>query len=338
MKLLTITVPCYNSQSYMRKCIESLLPGGEIVEILIVDDGSSDKTGEIADEYAERYPSIVRAIHQDNAGHGGAVNTGIRNASGKYFKVVDSDDWVDLESYMKILDAIRRFAEDGSEVDLIVSNFVYEKQGNIVNMSMRYRNALPEEKIITWDEVRRFRKGQYMLMHSVIFRMEVLKGSGLILPEHTFYVDNLFVYVPMQHVRTLFYIDTDFYRYFIGRDDQSVNEAVMIRRIDQQIKVNRLMFEQVDLEKVTDIRKKRYMLKYLEIVTIVTSIMIIRSGTEENLRKKRELWQFIKTRNKRIYGHFRRGFLGATVNLPGRFGRIVSIAVYKVSRKVVGFN
>lgn len=338
MKLLSIAVPCYNSQDYMRNCIESLLPGGELVEILIVDDGSSDQTGIIADEYAERFPSIVRAIHQENAGHGGAVNTGMRNATGRYFKVVDSDDWVDLDSYMRILKAIRIFVEEESPVDLVVSNFVYEKQGNIINMAMRYRNALPEEQIITWDEVKRFRKGQYMLMHSVIFRMDVLKESGLKLPEHTFYVDNLFVYVPMQYVKTLYYIDADFYRYFIGRDDQSVNEAVMIRRIDQQIKVNRLMFEQVDLEKVDNVRKRRYMLNYLEIVTIVTSIMLIRSGTIENLKKKRELWQFIKTKNKNIYSHFLRGFLGVTVNLPGRFGRIVSIAVYKVSRKVVGFN
>lgn len=338
MKLLSIAVPCYNSQEYMRNCIESLLPGGELVEILIIDDGSSDDTGLIADEYAERFPEIVRAIHQKNAGHGGAVNTGIKNAVGRYFKVVDSDDWVDLDSYKRILETISRMVEQGSDVDLFVSNFVYEKQGNTVNMAMRYRNALPEERIITWDDVKRFRKGQYMLMHSVIFRMDVLKESGLVLPEHTFYVDNLFVYVPMQNVKTLYYIDVDFYRYFIGRADQSVNEAVMIRRIDQQIKVNRLMFDQVDLDRVTNVRQRRYMLNYLEIVTIVTSIMLIRSGTEENLRKKRDLWQFIKTRNSRIYSHFRRGFLGATVNLPGRFGRIVSIAVYKVSRKVVGFN
>ena len=76
MKLLTITVPCYNSENYMKKCVDSLLEGGENVEILIVDDGSSDKTAQIADEYAEKFPTIVRAIHQENGGHGEAVNTG----------------------------------------------------------------------------------------------------------------------------------------------------------------------------------------------------------------------------------------------------------------------
>lgn len=104
MKLLTFAIPCYNSQDYMEHCIDSILPGGEDIEILIIDDGSKDRTAEIADDYERRYPGIVRAIHQENGGHGEAVNAGIRNATGLYFKVVDSDDWVDADAYKKILE------------------------------------------------------------------------------------------------------------------------------------------------------------------------------------------------------------------------------------------
>lgn len=110
MKLLSIAIPCYNSQDYMEHCIETLLPGGEDVEIIIVDDGSKDRTAEIADSYAEKYPTIVKAIHQENGGHGEAVNTGIKNATGLYFKVVDSDDWVDPEAYAKILATLRELS------------------------------------------------------------------------------------------------------------------------------------------------------------------------------------------------------------------------------------
>ena len=103
MKLLSIAIPCYNSENYMRKCVESLLVGGEDVEIIIVDDGSvKDRTAEIADEYAEKYPGIVKAVHQENGGHGAAVNAGIENATGLYFKVVDSDDWVKEEDTYQI--------------------------------------------------------------------------------------------------------------------------------------------------------------------------------------------------------------------------------------------
>ena len=111
MKLLSFAIPCYNSKDYMEHCIESILPGGDDVEIIIVDDGSKDETAAIADRYAAEYPDIVKAVHQENGGHGEAVNTGLKNATGKYFKVVDSDDWVDLESYKKILDKLREYTD-----------------------------------------------------------------------------------------------------------------------------------------------------------------------------------------------------------------------------------
>ena len=110
MKLLSIAIPCYNSQDYMERCINSLLPGGDDVEILIVDDGSHDLTSEIADAYERRHPHIVKAIHQENGGHGAAVNAGLAQASGLYFKVVDSDDWVDAQAYEKILATLREIA------------------------------------------------------------------------------------------------------------------------------------------------------------------------------------------------------------------------------------
>ena len=127
MKLLSIAIPSYNSQDYMEHCIDTLLIGGEDVEILIVDDGSKDRTAEIADAYAEKYPTIVKAIHQENGGHGEAVNAGIRNASGLYFKVVDSDDWVDEEAYQKILSTLRELSGGRQNLDMLISNFVYEK-------------------------------------------------------------------------------------------------------------------------------------------------------------------------------------------------------------------
>lgn len=338
MKILSVVIPCYNSQEYMRHCIETLLPGGDDVEILIVDDGSGDDTAGIADEYQAKYPSAVKAIHQENGGHGSAVNAGIQNASGVYFKVVDSDDWVDAEAYAKILKTLKEFVNNESAVDLLVSNFVYEKAGAKHKKVMRYGNVLKEGKMLSWNDVGRFRKGQYILMHSVIYRLQMLRDCGLELPKHTFYVDNLFVYNPLPYVKTLYYLNVDFYRYFIGREDQSVHEDVMIRRIDQQIRVNKLMMEQVRLEEVENTRLRRYLFNYLEIVTMISSFLLIRSGTPEHLQKKQDLWEYIKVQNPWLYRKLRRGIMGQVIHLPGKAGRDIAVSAYKVSQKVVGFN
>lgn len=337
MKLLTFAIPCYNSENYMRHCIDSLLPGGEDIEIIIVDDGSTkDRTAEIADEYEKKYPGIVRAIHQENGGHGEAVNCGLRNATGLYFKVVDSDDWVDQEAYMKILQKLRELAGGDKTLDMFISNYVYEKEGAKHKKVMRY-TALPKDQLMTWKDTK-FHKGQYILMHSVIYRTQLLRECGLELPKHTFYVDNIYVYEPLPSVKYMYYMDVDFYRYFIGRDDQSVNEKVMIGRIDQQIKVNKIMIDAFDIWKIKNRKLQKYMFNYLEIITVISTVMLIKSGTEENLEKKRELWSYIKEKDIRLFHHLRRGIMGNTMNLPGKGGRKISIAAYKISQKVVGFN
>ena len=337
MKLLTFAIPCYNSESYMENCIKSLLPGGEDVEILVIDDGSKDRTAEIADAYERDYPGIVRAIHQENGGHGEAVNAGIRNATGLFFKVVDSDDWVDQEAYQKILDKLRELAGGEHTLDMFIANYVYEKEGAKHKKVMRY-SALPKDTVFSWNDVGHFRKGQYILMHSVIYRTKLLRECGLELPKHTFYVDNIYVYTPLPSVRNIYYMDVDFYRYYIGREDQSVNEKVMISRIDQQIRVNKIMVDEFDLWKIPNRKLRRYMFNYLEIITVISTIMLIRSGTAENLEKKRELWSYIKEHDLRLFHHLRAGIMGNAMNLPGRGGRKISVAAYKLSQKVVGFN
>ena len=337
MKLLTFAIPCYNSHDYMEHCIESILPGGEDVEILIIDDGSKDRTAEIADAYAEKYPTIVRAIHQKNGGHGEAVNAGIRNATGLYFKVVDSDDWVDADAYKKILDKLRELAGGSVSLDMLLANYVYEKEGAKHKRVMR-QTGFPKNQIFTWSDVRHFHKGHYILMHSVIYRTKLLRECGLELPKHTFYVDNIYVYKPLPYVRTIYYMGVDFYRYYIGREDQSVNEKVMISRIDQQIRVNKIMVDDVDLHKVTNLKCRKYMINYLEIITVVSTVMLLRSGTEENLEKKRELWKYIKDKDISLFHRLRRGIMGQTMNLPGKGGRKISVAAYRLSQKVVGFN
>ena len=330
MKYISFAIPCYNSEAYMEKAINSILVGGEDVEIIVVNDGSKDGTQEIAERYQEKYPTIVKAVEKPNCG--------LEHATGKYFKVVDSDDWVDEEALLKVLDTIKGFVKDESEVDMVIANYVYEKVGMTHKKVIRYDNVLPENQIFKWEDIGHFRLDQYILMHSVIYRTEMLKLCQLELPKHTFYVDNIYVYYPLPHVRTLYYMNVDLYRYFIGREDQSVNEKVMISRIDQQLFVTKKMISMYELRLIGSKKLRKYMVNYLAIMMTVSSILCIRSKKKENFEKKKELWAYLKKKDYRTYMKIRYGILGQTMNLPGRSGRRVSSLAYTVARRLIGFN
>ena len=338
MKYISFAIPCYNSEEYMEKAIESILKGGEDVEILIVNDGSKDGTHDIAKRYEKEYPTIVKAIDKENGGHGDAVNTGLSHATGLYFKVVDSDDWVDEASLYKILETVHEMVEKEKLVDMIVSNYVYEKVGVKHKKVIHYQNVMPQNRILTWRDMGHFRIGQYILMHSVMYRTELLRMCGLELPKHTFYVDNIYVYYPLPHVKTFYYLNVNFYRYFIGRDGQSVNEQNMINRIDQQLFVNKTMIDMYQMHKIPNKRLRSYMINYLAIMMTVSSIIAIRSKNPENLEKKKELWQYLKEKDSKVYAKIRYGILGQTMNLPGKPGRKVSSLAYAMANRIFGFN
>ncbi|MEI5988973.1 hypothetical protein A5881_000460 [Enterococcus termitis] len=336
MKILSVVVPAYNSEDYLHRAVDSLLSEANDVEIIIVNDGSTDKTEEIANQYHEAYPDTVKVIHQKNGGHGDAVTTGLYAATGLYFKVVDSDDWVDGSAYQRVIKQLKQLTND-QKVDMLVTNYVYEKVGAFHKKRVTYKRAIPENKVFGWDKTK-FRQGNYLLMHSIIFRTELLKQINLRLPRHTFYVDNLFVFEPMQYVKRIYYLNVDFYRYFIGREDQSVNENKMIEQIDQQLFVNKKMIELYSSNQVEDESCRQYLFQFLEIVTTVSSVLALKSNTEEDLWKKEMLWNYIEILDPELYAQLRKRFLGAVLSRKGSGTRHFVLRIYKTCQRIYGFN
>ena len=342
-KVLTFAIPCYNSAEYMDKCIQSLLDGSaehlDQVEILIVDDGSTkDNTAQKADEWEASYPGIIRAIHQENAGHGGAVNKGLANAQGMYFKVIDSDDWIETDSGKAALELLCVFAKREDPIDMLLVNYVYAKVGE-QPLVMDYNKMLPVGREFTWDEIGHFPPDRYILMHSVIYRTQVLRDCGLQLPEHTFYVDNIFVYVPLPHVKSAFYLDIDYYMYYIGREDQSVNEKVMAGRIEQQLKVTRLLIDAYDLENDIHCAKLRdYMFSYLRMMMTICSVFSLLSEREDKYELRAGIWDYLKQHSPSIYKKMRNGVFGVGTNLPGAAGTKVTLSLYHVAQRLFHFN
>ena len=339
-KLITFAVPCYNSAAYMRHCIETLLSAGEQAEIILVDDGSvKDDTPAICDEYAAKYPTIVKAIHQENGGHGEGVNQGIRNATGLYYKVVDSDDWLDTDALKKVLARLTTLVARGTAPDMMICNYVYEHVEDNTTLTVRYTNVFPQNRLFNWTHVGHFRPDQNILMHSVMYRTEVLRRSGMELPKHTFYVDNIFVYQPLPQVKTIYYMNLDLYRYFIGREDQSVNEANMIKRVDQQLRVTRIMMNAVDVYALPPEQAKlrAYMLNYFSMMMAISSIFLTLDGSKEALAKRRQLWDDLKAHDGHLYRRCRFS-VAEGCNLPGWLGSKISIGGYRIAQKIFKFN
>lgn len=340
MKIITFTVPCYNSQNYMRKCIDSLLTGGDDVEIIIVNDGSSDNTAAIADEYAEKYPGIIKAVHQQNGGHGAGVNAGLENATGEYFKVVDSDDWLDADSLKLVITALKKALAENAELDMLITNYVYEHVEDNTRNVISYKGIFPQNKIFTWDDMIRIDPIRYIIMHSVTYRTKILRDCGIKLPKHTFYVDNLVLYIPLPSTKNICYINTDFYRYYIGRTDQSVNEKVMIKRLDQQILVTNLI---LDAHNVSEIKKSspklgRYMTYYISIMYTITATLLALDNSKESDGKRKELWKKLKQKDPALYRRIRYFSKAFFMSMPGKAGKQASRFIYRFARKVYKFN
>lgn len=338
MKYITLAVPCYNSESYMRRCVDSLLAGGKDVEIILINDGSTDKTGEIAEEYRIKYPDIVRAVHKENGGHGSGVNIGLEMASGIYYKVVDSDDWLDKKAYLNLLEQIRSF--ESGYPDLMICNYVYDHLDEGTSRVMDYRNIFPDGQKCTWNDIGKFRPSQYLIMHSLMFRTDILRTSGVKLPEHTFYVDNLFSYHPLPYVRNIYYMDLNLYHYYLGRDDQSVNEKVLMKRIDQQIRVTEMVARAVDLERVKKTYPKlaAYMIRNISIMLSISSIHLLLIKTAEAERKRRDMWESIREYDPGLYRRLRYSTLSGLTYLPGKFGGKLTVSGYRFARRIYRFQ
>ena len=334
-KLISFVIPCYNSEAYMEHCIETLLPGGEDVEIIIINDGSKDNTGKIADRYAKKYPSIIKVHHQENGGHGEGINQGLKIATGKYFKVVDSDDWVDAKAYKEVL---KRIKSNKIDSDLVIMNYVYTYTDGRKNQQINFRNVFPNDRQCTWDETKKFKSTQYMSLHNLMYKKEILDKTDIDLPKHVFYEDNLFIYLPLINTKTLYYLDVDFYQYFIGREDQSVQEPQLIKRSSHQVLISKLVACAYDATKVENKKLRNNMIREAAFLMSIGTIFSRLAKTKEGEAQYKQMWKDVKEAQPNMYKVLRRKPITFFSYLPGRLGRFIAISGYRFAHSLVKFN
>lgn len=338
MKLISFTVPCYNSAEYMHICIESLLKGGDRVEIIIIDDGSTDDTGKIADSYASQYPDIIKVVHQENGGHGEGINSGLKIASGKYFKVVDSDDWVGEDALTTLLDRIEN-TSDADAPDMFVCNYVYYRKDYGVDKVITFKRNFPEGINCTWADTNKFGLSRNITLHSSMYRLDLIKQSGVVLPKHIFFEDNYFVYAPMAYVKKICYLNINFYFYLVGRDGQSVSVESVKKRHSHQNTVTKLVFEAQDLQKVKEYDEKLYQCLYHHArLMVMLSLIFTRISGREYEEEIRQLWKDLYAIDEFTAKKIRYRSLASVLAVPGMLGRSLCRFFYWFAHKVVRFN
>ena len=336
MKLITFVVPSYNSQEYLHYALDSLIPGGDEIEVLIINDGSKDDTLLVAKEYEKKYPNIFKAVNQENKGHGGGINTGLSLATGKYFKVLDSDDWVDSTALKKVLSFIKK----SDEPDLIIANYVYYQGRENRGFTVKFNRFMEEEKVITFNEVKKFPLQNNITLHSAMYKTEVLKQAKVILPEHRSFEDNLFVYYPLPYVKKLVYINTTLYCYLIGRTGQSMEQSNLVKKYYDFIYCGQKIFNLYDITKFKKENKGLYriMLHHLTLNCMLAVIHSRYNGSNEAKESYKNFLKESKTNNKKQFKAVSRRFGFWCVSRRTIFGYLLMKFNVWVAHKIVKYN
>ena len=253
-KVLSICVPSFNAEVFLDRCIHTLINHDMApwMEVLVVNDGSKDRTPAIAEEYAQRYPGIVRLINKPNGGHGSTINRAIEEARGVYFKNVDSDDWVDSENLAKLIHRLK----DDIRVDAISSDY------DEVDLAAGSETPMLAGSSIQYDRVYHFGdidpQDCYFTIHSLTIRTEILKNMGMRLQEHTFFVDCEYILFPVPFIQTFMFLKDHIYKYSRGNPEQSVDIVNMVRRYDHHDRVIRRCIEYGSTAQMTPQQKGYY--------------------------------------------------------------------------------
>ncbi len=295
-KILTIVIPSYNMQQYLPQCLNSLLVRNlDRVEVLVVNDGSSDRTSEIGHEYEDRFPESIIVVDKENGNYGSCINTALRIASGKYIKILDADDSFEKENFEKFITYLERV-----DVDLVVSNYVIVNSlGKITSQRIFSHTEYQEqsfENILTIIK----RTGTFE-MHCVTYKREILKNIGYYQMEGISYTDQQWMLVPMAYVNSVAYFSLFVYRYLIGREGQTVALESRLRSIKQHAKMCLGLVDEYNKIYFKISEEKKCYLDYRIVNCQLPYIYRTYLLKQSNLKKYIELKEFDEALKKKNY-------------------------------------
>lgn len=268
-KTLSIVIPTYNMQNYLQRCLDSLLLSDkqmEQLEVLVVNDGSKDNSSAIAHEYETKYPDVFRVIDKENGNYGSCINRGLKEATGKYIKILDADDWFDNAEFSRYMEELQML-----DVDMILTKHkIVDDEGNLIR-DMYF--DIEENRVFDFQEYQD--PGVFFAMHAITYRTEMLRKINYRQTEGISYTDQEWVYFPQHAIKTCIYLPISVYRYMMGREGQTMDAKVMVRSVGAFDKLLRDMVEFAN--RLTDEDKALYTYQRLEAQIAHLSTIVYKS-------------------------------------------------------------
>lgn len=298
-KFLSIIIPTYNMELYLKRCLDSLVSAIEIldnIEIVVVNDGSKDKSLLIANSYKDKYPDSVVVIDKQNGNYGSCINAALKVISGKYVKVLDADDWFNTQAFTKFVKCI-----ESLDVDLVLTDYTKRFENDGKKLKVTY--PFVEDKIYT-SEIMKNSNFQNMQMHSVTYRTSILKRSSYLQTEGISYTDQEWILYPMKYVENIVYLKVDLYQYLLGREGQTMDSKVLYKNIKHHMMIaERMVGDSVSWynnskQSPQYVYCKARMLFYIR--SIYKMVLLYSDGVQ-NLKYLSDFDNYISTRNTNFY-------------------------------------
>ena len=303
MKLLSVIIPTYNMENYLPRCLDSLIKNPKILEyiqILVINDGSKDKSSEIAHRYANQYPNSIEVIDKENGNYGSCINRGIKEATGKYVKVLDADDSFCTDGLSEVIQCLK---SEKLVVDMVITNYIVNNTQTRIQQHISYQ--LPKNQELSFDNPFIARKLYGIQMHAIIYRTDLLKEIDYKQTEGISYTDQEWCFYPMIKVNTIRYLDITLYDYLIGREGQTMSLASMKKMISHLVIVAKRMlnyFSSLDKNKISKSRylylEHRVLVRYKDIYRFYLVILRKNEFTKSEFKA---LDQDLKNKSKILY-------------------------------------
>lgn len=340
MKLLSIAVPSYNSEKFLADTLNSLL-GYDDVEVIVINDGSKDNTLKIAKEFEEKYPNYFKVIDKENGGHGSGLNAAYKIAEGLYFKCCDSDDTLDRDGVLNLLEKIKEFKEKDTLPDMFLADYmaVYSNRNKETRCGLK--KFFKVNEITPMEKLKTIPFTDYVMIHMTYVRTQILKDNNMALVEKTFYEDCEFVYFCLGCSNSICYLEKPIYRYALGDSGQSVSIPNMQKNFMHEMRAYTATFKHFTSEDYAKWSKKKqkYVLKDLSQMYVLCYTYAYLKRGKERRQAFKEVLKTFKAFDKKLYKRTRRKFLPVFITLIPEFIRPpLTRFTTKIVARIKGWN